>query len=90
MSMKALVLYQPKSEHATTVESYVREFVRRTNKMLGLIDAESKHGVQLVELYDVVRYPAVLAIADDGQLLNLWLGEPLPLIDDVAAYLAQS
>lgn len=41
----------------------------------------------MASLYDVTRYPAVLATREDGELLYLWQGEQLPLMNEVAAYL---
>lgn len=87
--MKAIVLYRPNSEHARAVEEYIREFQRRTGRNLELLDVDTKEGANMVELYDAVRYPAVIAIADDGRMLSSWLGEPLPLINDVDGYLVK-
>lgn len=41
----------------------------------------------MARLYDIVRYPAVLATRDNGEMLALWQGEQLPLMNEVAAYM---
>lgn len=87
--MKALILYQPVSEHARAVEEFVRDFTRRTNKPLELIDSDSVEGVSKVELYDIVQYPTVLVTKDDGGFVKSWLGLPLPLVNDVDGYLVE-
>ena len=54
-----------------------------------LVSMESREGVTKAELYDVMQFPAILAVANDGSLINSWIGMPLPLMNDVAGY-AQS
>ncbi|OGL25234.1 hypothetical protein A3A68_00715 [Candidatus Saccharibacteria bacterium RIFCSPLOWO2_01_FULL_48_13] len=89
--MKLVVLYHPKSEHGGIVEDYVRDFGRRRpNSKLKLVSLETREGAQMAELYDVVRYPAVLAIAKDGSLQKLWQSDTpaseLPLMRDLDYY----
>lgn len=86
--VKTLVLYRPNSEHATDVESFVRDFQRRyeSGKKLELVSLNTRDGAATASLYDVVAYPAILVLGDDGSLLSLWQGMPLPLMDEVAAY----
>ncbi len=40
----------------------------------------------MARVYDVVQYPALLAIQNDGGLAQYWQGELLPLMDEVAGY----
>jgi hypothetical protein len=40
----------------------------------------------MAKLYDIVRYPAILAVANDGSLQKMWQDMPWPLMDEVAAY----
>ncbi|MCA9337155.1 hypothetical protein KC951_00410 [Candidatus Saccharibacteria bacterium] len=87
--MKAIMLYRPDSESARAVLQYAQEFKRRTGKDVELIDVDSKEGLRLLDLYDIMQHPTILAVASDGQLLNTWRGEPLPLIDDVNGYLVE-
>lgn len=84
--MKLFILYHPQSDHARMVEEYVRGFEQTRRKMIELISLESKEGAEMARLYDIVQYPAVLALRQDGQLLKLWQDEHLPLMDEVAAY----
>ncbi len=84
------MLYHPKSDHVGAVEEYAHEYHRRhEDKELELISLETKEGSEMAKLYDVVRYPAVLAMADDGSLQQLWEDEQLPLMNDVDYYLQQ-
>lgn len=40
----------------------------------------------MARVYDVVQYPALLAIEDTGSLAQYWQGDILPLMDEVAGY----
>lgn len=86
--MKLLVLYQPKSEHARMVEEYLSEFSRLYPDVeIEALDAESVEGVNKSELYDILEYPAFLALGTDGNLQNMWLGKLLPQKQEVVSYL---
>lgn len=86
--MKVLILYRPNSEHATTVESFVRDFQHQHDlgKKVELISVNTRDGSATAALYDVWAFPTILAVGDDGHVLNMWQGEPLPLMDEVAGY----
>ncbi len=85
--MKAVILYHPKSEFSRQVEEYVRDFERQKGKSLELISLETKEGADMAKLYDIVQYPAVLALKESGELLKDWQGSVLPLMNEVAGYL---
>jgi hypothetical protein len=85
--MKVLILYQPKSDHARSVESFVRDFkLRHEANRLELVDVDGRDGIATATLYDVMSYPAILALRDDGTVLHAWEGGMLPLMDEVAYY----
>ncbi len=86
--MKVVILYRPKSEYATKVEAFVHDYqVRHGSVKLELLNVDEREGIALVSLYDIMSYPAILALAIDGTLLHMWQGEQLPLMDEVASYL---
>lgn len=84
--MKVVVLYHPQSEHARIVEQFARDFAHQTDKKLELLSLESRDGSAMATLYDVTKYPAILATKDDGSLLRMWAGSVLPLISEVSYY----
>jgi hypothetical protein len=86
--MKLLVLYQPRSEFARITEEYVQELKSLNPEAdITLIDVDSVEGSKQAQLYDVVQYPALLATANDGLLLNMWTGSLMPLMDEVMGYI---
>lgn len=85
--MRLLILYKKNSEHESRVIEYSKEFKYRSRLDFELIDVETTDGDSLAKLYDIVRYPAILVIADDGRLIKSWINEELPLMDEVVGYL---
>lgn len=87
--MKLLVLYRPKSEHATPVESFVRDLEHQhdVGNKISMVSVETREGAATAALYGVWDYPALVAVADDGRVLNMWQGESLPLMDEVVSYI---
>ncbi len=84
--MKVVILYQANSEHRRQTEEFVHDFEQgHPNRKAKLVDVDSKDGAAQAALYDIVQYPSILALADDGQLLKAWQGK-FPLIDELAYY----
>jgi len=86
--MKLVILYRPESEHSRLVEEFVRDFGRQyeAGQKVELISLNTRDGASMASIYDIVSYPAIMALADDGHVLNAWQGTPLPLMDEVAGY----
>ncbi|MFZ1706783.1 MAG: hypothetical protein WAT62_03070 [Candidatus Nanogingivalis sp.] len=84
--MKAVVVYKENSDHAREVFDYLRDFERQTGKKLEEIDPEKRENIGFVETYDIVEYPTILALTDNGQVINMWCGRPLPTINEVSFY----
>lgn len=86
--MRIVALYHPVSDHARRVEEFAHDYERQTGAGLELLSLDGQDGAGLAKTYDIVRYPAILAIREDGQLLQHWQGDDLPLIKEVAAHAA--
>ncbi len=86
--MKLVILYHPNSEQSRVVEEFAHDFERTRSKPAQLLSLETAEGSTMAHLYDIVSYPAVLVIKDDGQLMKNWEGDTLPLMTEVAGYLS--
>jgi hypothetical protein len=86
--MKVLILYRPNSEHSSIVESFVRDFQHQhdMSDKMELISVNTRDGAATAALYDVWQFPTVLVTGGDGRMLNMWQGEPLPLMDEIVGY----
>jgi hypothetical protein len=86
--MKVLILYRPESEHAPTVESFVRDIQHQHDieGKMELMSVNTRDGAATASLYDIWAFPTIMALTDDGRVLNTWQGEPLPLMNEVLGY----
>ena len=84
--MRTVVVYKEESDHAREVTDYIRDFERQTGRTLETIDPDSRDGAGFCRTYDIVEYPSVVALSDDGILQSLWRGRPLPTISEVSYY----
>ncbi len=54
-----------------------------------LLDADSPHGIEIAETYDVMARPAVVLMKSDGAPMKVWQGEDgMPNVSEFA-YLAR-
>jgi len=54
-----------------------------------LVSLDTPQGDNMAKIYDIVQYPAFLAIKDDGQLEQMWQGDQLPLMNELDYYMVQ-
>ena len=85
--MKILVLYRPNSEHSRLVDEFIRDYQRNYRyDHLEVLSLDTKDGSAMATLYDIMQYPAILVIKNDGGVQQAWQGDSLPLMDEIAAY----
>lgn len=85
--MKVVIVYRPNSEHGRGVEQFIHDFRdRHPETKLEILNIDSREGAALAALYDVVAYPALMVLQEDGYAQKIWQGEALPMIDEVFAY----
>ena len=82
-----LVLYRPNSEHGRVVEDFIHDYQARQHiGKLEVISIDTREGMAMASLYDIVQYPAIMVIRMDGGIVRVWQGETLPLMNEVASY----
>jgi hypothetical protein len=84
--MRTIVIYKSETDYAREVSDYLRDFSRQTGHELETLDPDTVDGASFCRTYDIVEYPSVVALSDDGNLQNLWRGLPLPTISEVSYY----
>ena len=85
--MKITSVYREESDHAREVFDFLRDFEKRTGQTIEEINTDSPRNEFFIRAYDIVEYPTILALTDEGKVLNQWRGRPLPMIDEVSYYL---
>jgi protein-disulfide isomerase-like protein with CxxC motif len=84
--MRVVVIYKDNTDHAREVTDYMRDFKQQTGHDLETLDPESRDGVSFCRSYDILQFPTLIAISDEGQMQNVWQGTPLPTISEVSYY----
>lgn len=84
--MRVVVIYKEATDYARQVTEYLRDFERQTGHALETLDPETRDGVGFTGAYDIMEFPTIVALSDDGQLQNQWRGLPLPTISEVSYY----
>ena len=84
--MKIVILYRPESEFARAVEEFAHDIERQQNVKPELVSIDTVEGANMAQTYDVMDYPAILATRETGEMLQMWVGSQLPLMNEVAAY----
>lgn len=84
--MRVVVLYKQQTDTTRQVEEFMADFYRQTGHQLESMDPESPDGVSFCTAYDILEFPSIIAISDNGQLQNYWSGLPLPTISEVSYY----
>jgi len=84
--MKAMIFYRPNSEHERIVDDYVRDFARQTGKDLPMIDMNTRDGAAKAQVYDLMKFPSIVATDDEGRMLQVWQDDLLPRFDEVSYY----
>lgn len=84
-----VILYHPNSDHARTVEQFAHDFSTQVGRRIELVSLESRDGAATASLYDITRYPAIIALSNAGEILKAWQGPVMPLINEVSYYTMQ-
>lgn len=84
--MRVVVVYKEQTDYARAVNDWMEDFKRQTGHDLEVLDPESRDGVSFCTAYDILEFPTLIAISDDGQIQNQWRGQPLPTLSEVSYY----
>lgn len=83
--MKILVFYR---ERPGTNQSY-HDFMKRISDLSvkhEVVDPDSRDGAARSELYEVLSFPSVALVDDDGRPLAIWR-DNLPSPEEISSYL---
>lgn len=84
--MRVVIVWKDYTDYSREVIDWTRELNRRTGKELESLDPDSRDGESFARAYDIVEYPTIIAITDDGREQKRWIGTPLPTISEVSYY----
>jgi len=87
--MRVVVVTKENMDYSRTVDTFITDFTRQTGRQLDVLDPDSNEGDTFCRTYDIVEYPTIIALGNDGQVQNSWSGTTLPTIDEVSYYVSQ-
>jgi len=84
--MRTVVIYKEQTDYARSVNEYLRDFARQTGHQLETLNPETREGASFCRTYDVVEYPSIVALDDNGVLQNMWRGTSFPTVNELSYY----
>jgi len=84
--MRVVVVYKEETDYARSVIEYLRDFEHQTGHILETLNPETAAGIDFCRAYDIIEYPTMIALSEDGMVQNSWRGIPLPTISEVSYY----
>jgi len=87
--MRVVAVAKDNTDYTRGVSEFLEAFRRQTGRELELLDPETSAGESFCRAYDIVEYPSIVALSNDGQLQYMWRGAMLPTISEVSYYATQ-
>lgn len=82
--MRVVCVWRRESDYGRMVEEWITTFEHMTGKEIETLDPDTRDGGDFCRTYDIVEYPTIVALSDDGAVLASWPGKQLPLFDEVS------
>ena len=82
--MRVVCVFRDNQDYTRTVTDWLENFRRQTGKEIETMDPDEN--TDFCETYDIVEYPTLLALGDRGEVMAMWRGREMPLINDVLYY----
>ena len=84
--MKITLLWNEQTDYASEVREWLGDYEHDTGRVADIrqLDPETMEGSDYAGAYDILQYPAVVVTDDDGKVMKMWKGTPMPQIDEVA------
>lgn len=83
--MRVVCVYRDKQDYTRSVEEWIENLRRQTGREIETMDPDKNPG--FCEAYDIVEYPTIIALGNDGSIRAIWSGRDLPLMNDVLYYM---
>lgn len=84
--MRTVVIYKDQTDYARSVDEYLRDYERQTGHKLETMNPDTREGAMFCRTYDIVEYPSIIALDDNGELQNIWRGTSFPTINELSYY----
>lgn len=82
--MRVICIYRDNQDYTRSVDEWLENFHRQTGKVIETMDPDKDSN--FCQTYDIVEYPTIIALDNQGSVAASWPGRTLPLINDVSYY----
>ena len=82
--MRVVCIYRDNQDYTRSVTDWLENFYRQTGKTIETMNPDENPG--FCETYDIVEYPTILVLGNSGEVISMWRGRELPLINEVRYY----
>ncbi|MBR5046569.1 hypothetical protein IKX73_03020 [Candidatus Saccharibacteria bacterium] len=82
--MRTICIYRDNQDYTRSVNEWLENFYRQTGKQIETMDPDVDTG--FCKAYDIVEYPTILVLGERGEVVSMWRGRNLPLINEVSYY----
>jgi hypothetical protein len=83
--MRVVCVFRDNQDYTRSVTEWLENFRRQTGRELETLDPDQEPG--FCEAYDILEYPTIIALGNNGEIRALWPGRNLPLINEVLYYI---
>lgn len=82
---RVVCIFRDNEDYSRTVTEWLENFRRQTGREIETMNPDENPN--FCETYDIVEYPTIIALRDDGNVLETWRGKDMPLMDEVLYYM---
>ena len=83
--MRVVCVYRDNEDYTRSVDEWLENLRRQTGHEVEIMNPDENTG--FCETYDIVEYPTIIALDNNGGVLNMWRGRTLPLMNEVLFYM---
>ena len=83
--MSVICVYRDNQDYTRSVTEWLENVRRQTGREVEKMDPDNNPS--FCEAYDIVEYPTILSIGNNGEVRASWRGRSLPLINEVLFYM---
>ena len=85
MAARVVCVFRDNQDYSRSVFEWLENFRRQTGREIEVLDPDENS--DFCKTYDVVEYPTLLALSNEGGVLASWRGKMLPLVNEVLYYM---
>lgn len=85
--MKIVVLTKDGYDYSSAVDTFITDLQSEAGSVeVERLDPDTYDGESFARALDILEFPAVVAVDNNGTSTQQWLGMPLPPISEVSYY----